>query len=64
MRTLVEPAPWSRCDHCRGELRFKAVEATHMTPDLKHEIFVCAGCGREARFTVPHDPHAPHAWAA
>jgi hypothetical protein len=64
MRNLVEPAPWSRCDRCSGELRLKVVEATFMGPELDYEIFVCAMCDRETRYMVPHDPRAPHTRAA
>jgi uncharacterized protein with PIN domain len=60
MRTLVEPAPWSRCEHCRGELRLKVIETENRTLDLELEIFVCVSCGRERWLAVDHDRHAPH----
>ena len=64
MRILVEPAPWSRCERCSGELRLKVIETASRTLDMENEIFVCVICGHEQSYTVDHDPHAPHSPAA
>lgn len=55
MRTLVQPPPSSRCDHCDGELRLKTIESANRSLDLDCETFVCEKCGREQCFTVNHD---------
>lgn len=61
MRTIIDPPPSARCDHCRGELRLKQVtEATSRDFDLVEELFVCAECGREQRYTTRHDHNSPH----
>ncbi len=61
MRTLIEPAPRWRCEHCRGELRLKKlIESTDDPFDLDTEIFVCVKCGREHSQTVRHDRYQPH----
>ena len=61
MRTLVEPPPSQRCDHCGGELRLKQVtESTSGSPDLDEEIFVCVKCGREKAYAMSHDRYQPH----
>lgn len=60
MRTLVEPAPVTRCDHCGGELRLKLIETANETLDLNDQVFVCASCGHEKHFIVDHDHHMPH----
>jgi uncharacterized protein with PIN domain len=60
MRTLVEPPPSSRCDHCGGELRLKQIEAADRGLDLEYQIFVCSNCGREQSLTVNHDHKMPH----
>lgn len=60
MRTLVEPAPVSRCDRCGGELRLKLIETANATLDLNDQVFVCAKCGCEMHFIVDHDHHMPH----
>ena len=64
MRTLVEPAPWSRCKYCGGELRFKVIETANQTLDLEQEIFICVICGHERGYLANHDPRAPHSMAA
>ena len=61
MRTLVEPPPSQRCDHCGGELRLKQViESADGTPDLDEEIFVCAKCGLEKAYAMSHEHYMPH----
>ena len=64
MRTLVEPAPASRCGHCGGELRLKLIEPASYAFELEHEVLVCAKCGREWLCTVSHDHYAPRAKVA
>jgi uncharacterized protein with PIN domain len=60
MRTIIQPPPSSRCDHCGGELRLKLIEAADRGLDLECEIFVCANCGREQSLTVSRDHKQPH----
>ena len=55
MRTLVEPPPTSRCQHCGGELRLKKIESANRTLDLDNEIFVCIKCGSEQTCAVNHN---------
>jgi hypothetical protein len=64
MRTLVQPPPSSRCNHCGGELRLKQVELANRTLELDCEIFVCMKCGREKSYTVNHDRTIPDPKAA
>lgn len=60
MRTLVEPPPSSRCQHCGGELRLKQVESATHALELDTEIFVCIKCGREQTCAVNHNHGARH----
>lgn len=64
MRTLVQPAPSSRCELCGGELRFKATETANHPADLEITCFVCARCGGEKSFGVNRDHYRPHARVA
>ena len=61
MRTLVDPPPSQRCNHCDGELRFKQViESTSRDVDLVGEVFVCVNCSREQVYTVRRDHNMGH----
>lgn len=61
MRTLIEPAPRWRREHCRGELRLKElIKSVDGNLDLDTEIFVCVTCGRVKFHKVRHDRYAPH----
>jgi hypothetical protein len=61
MRTHVDPPPKARCDHCRGELRLKAViESVIPILDLDEQIFVCVKCGSEQKCTASHNHYQPH----
>ena len=64
MRTLVEPAPASRCSSCGGELRLKLIEEASRTPDSDNEIFACAVCSREQSYTVGRDQYMPRVRSA
>ena len=60
MRTLVDPPPSSRCNHCGGELQLKQIESANRALDLDSEIFVCITCGREQSCTVSHNHNVRH----
>ena len=61
MRNLVQPPPSSHCDLCNGELRLKQIEPADLVFELDAEIFVCAKCGHEQSYVVPHDHYStPH----
>jgi rRNA maturation endonuclease Nob1 len=64
MRTLVQPPPSSHCDQCGGELRLKRIKPGDKEFDLDREISVCANCGHEVSYIVPHNHTAPHTKAA
>ena len=64
MRTLIQPPPSSHCDQCGGELRLKRIKPGDEGFDLDREIFVCANCGHELSYIVPHNHTAPHAKVA
>ena len=62
MRNLVEPI-LSRCHLCNGELRLKLVEPSREPTDkgmhMDIEVFICANCGNERAYKVPHNHYAP-----
>ena len=59
MRTLTQPPPTLRCDHCGGELRFKLAGPADPF-EMENEIFVCANCGHEQSYKVVHNHYSPH----
>ena len=64
MRTMVQPLPSLHCNHCDGELRFKAIEPSGSALDIDVQIFVCTKCGREHLREVVHDYYAAHGRSA
>jgi len=55
MRTLVQPAPASRCALCGGELRLKLIVSADREFELDQQTYVCVSCGHEQSYAVAHD---------